>query len=216
MNASAVSTILKEGMIVNTRLDNSNAWYYNILCKSKGNKVSVRLLDSYVQNVIMPGSTIVLKYSNEYFQYLFEGTVSEITVNDPAHVVVQVNKAEELINTRAFPRYDLYFTAQIKPLWRDVPFFCITSNIGLGGIAFLSQHQFDYGEENDVSIYLPNRQIIHAFGKVIRKCSRGNLFDYSMQFMEIDEVNSGLLSAYLQSIEEEWARLKLDNKKNKE
>ena len=210
LNAASASSFLKEGTIINTRIGSNSVWYQNIVFKSDGNIVCIRLLDSYLGNMIMPGTGFAIKQTNEYFEYLFEGVVTGIKADFPAYVTIYVNKADEIINTRVFPRYDTYLASNIRPYWDESPYFSIVTNISLGGVAFVSRHQFDYGEECDVSIYLPGSRMILCKGKVIRRNIKSDYTDYSMQFTEMNEDNSNYLSDYLESLGVKIEKLKSD------
>ena len=209
MNAASVSTILKEGTIIYTRLGSNpnGAWYQNIVCKSESSTVCIPLIDTYLQSLIMIGTSISLKFGNEYFEYLFEGVVSNIKVDYLGLITVNVNKAEERINTRAYPRYDIYLASTISPLWSETPYFCIVTNLSFIGIAFASKYQFDSGEECDSSIYLPNHKIIRSKGKIVRKSVFNNIIEYGIHFTELTEENSCLLSDYLTELDEDKVRL---------
>jgi hypothetical protein len=208
LNAAAVSSILKEGMIILTRQGTNYAWYENIIYKCDRNSVYLALIDSYIDHAVMPGSQMTVKYANEFFEYLFEGTVSEIHLDAPRYISVKIIKAEEMINTRTFPRYDTAVPAKIRSSWSEADQYAIVTNVCLGGMAFLSKYSFDYGEECDVYIYLPGSVQVCARGKVIRRAEKNNFIDYSMQFTDMDESNNNLLSHYISSLEEKCSRMR--------
>lgn len=208
MNAEVVSSILEEGMIISSKLPPSNAWYYNIVCKCSDSQVCILLVDGYVRNTISQDSNIVLKFANEYFEYLFEGRITAITPGNPGFVHIQVNRAEELVNTRMFPRYDVNLGIHIKPLWKDEGLFSVLTNLSLGGIAFVCKNQFDYGEECEISIYLSDNRTVSAKGKIIRRSLKGEMFDYSMQFIEMIEEDSNLLADYIEDLEQQWEKMR--------
>ncbi len=202
MVIKSVLSVLKEGLIVSTRFSKSSTWHQNIIYKVKNNLVYTALTESYLENIIMLGSNMVIKYSNEYFEYIYEGVVSDISTESPAHIVLQINKSEEVINTRAFPRYDIYLAANIRPLEDPCPYFSIATNISLSGMAFAARYEFDYSEENGFNLLLPSQQKICAKGKIIRKSAKKDYFDYSMQFTDMDDANSTMLLSYLKRLEE--------------
>jgi hypothetical protein len=197
LNTTVIKYILKEGLLVNTRLGPGNVWYNNIIYKVDDTHIVLSLIDSYLENIIMLNSHLELKYANEFFEYVFEGIVVDINPKHPRSVTVLVKKAEELVNTRFFPRYDTYIASTIKNLWDDVWHFSIVNNICLGGMAFICKHELNYGEEIDICIYLPNVEVICTRGKVLRKRYTNNLFNYSLQFIQMDEGGSIRLSNYL-------------------
>lgn len=209
MNSAAASSILKSGIIIGTKLTPNSTWYSNIIYDSEGNILRIPLTEEYLKNYILVGSTITLKHTGEYYEYLFEGIISNIDTSvHPALLTININTIEELINTRAFPRYDTHLASTVRPAWDEKPHFCIATNICLGGMAFISKSNFDYGEESEVYIYLPENLIAYAKGKVIRKSARHGYMDYSMQFIEMTEDNSNLLSSYIATLDSEMQRLK--------
>lgn len=209
MNAVSVSAILHTGSVISTKIGANNIWYRNIVYKCEDNMVSIALIDNYMENLIMPGTKMVLKQTNECFEYIFEGVVSNIQMEVPTQIWVHVNKAEEIINTRVFPRYDTYLASDIKPVCDEKKYFSIVTNISLGGIAFASSHIFDYGEECDVSIFMSREKTVLCRGKVIRRNNKGDYIDYSMQFVDMDEINNNLVSDYLETHGKNIERLKL-------
>ena len=194
-------------MLVSTKLGNSSAWYNNILYKVEDSKLTLSLKDSYLENTIVLNSHFNIKFTNEFFEYIFEGIVIEINPIPPSYVKVLIKKADELVNTRFFPRYDTYIASTLKMLWNDNLYFSIVNNICLGGMAFVCDHEMDYGEEAEVCVYIPDIETICTRGKVIRKSHKNNLFSYSMQFIQMDEANSIRLSNYLTSIDEQNSNL---------
>lgn len=207
MNAEAVSAILKEGSPVSTKIGAHPAWYRNIVYKSEGNLVYLSLIDRYLENAVFSGSSISIKYFNEFFVYLFTGVIYNIYAGNPGYVVVQITECEEIINTRLSPRYDIYLPASLKPDWDNLQHFSIITDLSYGGMAFFCSHRFDCNDEIWVDAYLPFNQIFHTKGKVIRRNIKGSVIDYSMQFTEINEENCGLLSKFFARLDAENAVL---------
>ncbi len=208
MNPESASSFLKPGTIVNTRVGSNSIWYRNIVYSCQGAEVCLGLTDSYLENIIMPGMKFSIKLTGEYFEYIFEGSVTGIKSYHPARIFIQVGRAQEVINTRAFPRFDAYLSSSLRPLWDSTSHFCITTNISLGGIAFVTKCSYECGDELEVYIFLPGGKLINCNGKIIRKSVRGELVDYNMQFIEMDEENSNILSDYIEYLDESLTKLK--------
>lgn len=202
MNLELLLPLLKEGTVVGTRLGTSYAWYQNIIYKNNGDNVYLSIIDSYLENAIMLGTNIYLKFTTELFQYIFEGIVTDINLEFPKLINVRINRGEELVNTRSFPRYDAYIPMNIKSVWDQTFNFSIITNISLIGIAFISKSQFEYGEGCDASVYLPGNKILEVKGKLVRKTNKGNFIEYGMQFEEMTEQSSLLLSDYFNKLGE--------------
>ncbi len=207
MNVEAVSAILKEGSPVSTRIGAGPAWYRNIIYKSEGNFVYLSLIDRYLENIVIAGTHISIRFFNEFFVYLFSGIVHTIYGGHSGYVTVQITDAEEIINTRLSPRYDTYLPANLKPEWDNLSYFSIITDISYGGMAFMCTHRFDYSEDVDATVYLPLHHIFQAKGKVIRRNIKSGIIDYSLHFIEIDEENCGLISRYFSRLDAENAAL---------
>jgi hypothetical protein len=207
LNVESVSAILKEGMAVSTKLGSGMTWCRNIVYKSERNCVCLALIEQYLENIIIPGSTISIKYVDEYFIYLFEGTIINISASYPPYLTVRITNAEEIINSRLSPRYDVYMAADLKPGWDDTSYFAVITDISFGGLAFICNLKLDYNEELEITAYLPKGLKINTKGKIIRKTIKNNVIDYSMQFIEINESNCNLLSKYFSSLESEISLL---------
>jgi len=207
MNVEAVSSILKEGSPVSTKIGSGPAWYRNIVYKSEGNLIHLSLIDRYLENAVITGTHISIKFFNEFFVYLFNGIIHNIYAGYPGYVIVQITDAEEIINTRLSPRYDIYLSANLKPEWDSIFYFSIITDISYGGMAFMCTHRFDYSEEVEVTAYLPFNQVFQTNGKVIRRSIKSGIIDYSMQFIEISEQSCGLLSKYFARLDAENAAL---------
>lgn len=202
LNVEAVSVILKEGALIGTRLDNNLSWCGNIVYKSEGRIVYISLVDRYLEDAVVPGRLISIKYINEYFIYLFEGTIIRISAEYPSYAAVRVTLAEEVINSRLSPRYDVHLTASLKPVWDGDSYSTIVTDISFGGTAFICSNRFDYNEELDIDIRLNDNQFIKTRGKIIRKIIKNKTAEYSMQFSDMDESNYKTLSLYFSQLEE--------------
>ncbi|NJD04129.1 MAG: PilZ domain-containing protein [Ruminiclostridium sp.] len=207
MNVEAVSAILKEGSPVSTRIGSGSAWYRNIVYKSENNFVHLSLIDRYLENIVIVGTQISIKFFNEFFVYVFSGIIHNIYAGYPGYVIVQITDAEEIINTRLSPRYDIYLPANLKPEWDSIFFFSVITDISYGGMAFMCSHRFDHSEEVQVMAYLPLNQVFQTKGKVIRRNIKNGIIDYSMQFTEISEQSCGILSKYFARLDAENAAL---------
>lgn len=214
MKSNSVLSVLKEGSIISTRFGTRNTWYPNTVCRIKNNHVYIPLIQSYLQNIIMPGSDLIIKYTCDHFEYIFEGVVCEIVADYPSYVVLKINKSEEIMNSRYFQRYDTYLASSVRPNGGTDFIFSIIINISLTGIAFISKHEFDYSEDNEVGILIPGRQKIYGKGKIIRKSAKEHYFEYSMQFTDMDDLNNNILSDYLTQLETDVLNLLEDYEHN--
>lgn len=201
MNLNKVPSILKKGVMISTMLDSSYVWQKNVVEEAESNIVYISLLDCYVSSLIMQGIEMTLKYTTEYYEYIFQGIVSSISLNNHGHVAVTVNKIEEKINTRAFTRYDIYLPSNIKLESGKTSYFSIVTNISLKGMSFTSNHEFNYDDKCSVAIHLPDMVKLDLCGSIRRKIFKGSFVDYGMHFYKIPDSTAKNLSNYIMTLE---------------
>jgi hypothetical protein len=214
MTSVFVPSILNEGTVVGTRLENCVTWYQNIVYRIKNNIVDIALIDGYIRSLIMPGMVMALKLTNEYFEYIFEGTVLNINLEYPSFITLQITKTDELINSREFPRFDIYIPSYIKSSWSEASYFSILTNLSLTGTAFRSKGHFDCGEECTAAIFLANNSHVKVKGKIVRISTKTPAWDYSIHFTDMVEDSSNLIYSYFMCLDEKAKQLQADFFKN--
>jgi c-di-GMP-binding flagellar brake protein YcgR len=202
-------TILKEGVVVYTRLSASNVWHQNIVYKVENNSVSLALIPGYLESIIMTGQTLTIKLTNEDIEYLFIGHISEIRPHFPSLITVDIKNIKDLKNCRVFPRYDVYVAASIKSENSDDDHFAIIHDISLSGMAFYSKKNFSIASEQlNLTIFLPNKNIIVAKGTVTRKMTYDSYIDYGMSYTDMQEENNNSLYDFFSMLEVEKSKLR--------
>ncbi|NLL07242.1 MAG: PilZ domain-containing protein [Clostridiaceae bacterium] len=209
MRNDLLYTILKEGVVVYTRLSASNFWHQNIVYKVENNSVSLALIPGYLESIIMTGQTLTIKLTNEDIEYLFIGHISEIRPHFPSLITVDIKNIKDLKNCRVFPRYDVYVAASIKSENSDDDHFAIIHDISLSGMAFYSKKDFSIASEQlNLTIFLPNKNIIVAKGTVTRKMTYDSYIDYGMSYTDMQEENNNSLYDFFSMLEVEKSKLR--------
>lgn len=208
LDALAVSAILNEGMLVSVRLGSGAAWHGNIIYEVSNSTIRIAYIDKFMKVDAIPGRPAWIKFSNDYFVYYFSGIVKSINTVPPEYVCIKIDTAEEIINNRLFPRYDVKLRASLKPVWDDEVYHSTVTDLSYGGAAFICAHKFDSNEHLEMSLSLPGNITVKVTGKVIRrKCSQSTIADHAVQFIECDNVNSRLLSEYFSKLEDETSEI---------
>ncbi len=201
--------LLKEGTLVYTKLSTSSIWHQNIVYKLENKTVTVALLTGFLENIIMPGQNITIKLTNEDMEYLFMGTIEEICPQFPSHVKINIESIKDLKNSRVFPRYDVYLAANIKYENSDEEYFAIIHDISLTGMAFYSRDIFNINNKQlNITIYLPDKNIILAKGNVNRKIDFQTYTDYGLHYTDMQEENNNSLYAFFSILEEDKSKIK--------
>ncbi|HOM01850.1 MAG TPA: PilZ domain-containing protein [Acetivibrio sp.] len=211
MKKDIVSKVLKEGMVVNTKLKNGSIWIQNIVYRVEKHMISIALINEYLENIIMLGQTMTVKYSSEHSEILFEGEIVKIRPEYPSYITIDIKDVKEIKNTRVFPRYDVYLGATVKFPDSAEERFVIIHNISFVGMAFYSKEHFEIDcDELDFSIFLPNKKSINTRGKINRKSPKSDFADYGLQYTAMTEDSNSILSGFFNSVEDKKTKLKDD------
>jgi hypothetical protein len=204
-----MSKVLKEDMVINTRLSSSNIWIPNVVYKVENHTVTVGLLSEYLENIIMLGQNMTLKVSSSKTEFLFEGEIVGINPDFPSYVTIKIRDIKKLKNIRTEPRYDVYLGSVVKPATSGEECFAIVHNISLMGMAFYSRDDYKIGDQIfEFSICLSDSKTVKAIGKVTRVSLKEHFSDYGFQFTETNEKNNMLISDLFNSIEDEKDKLR--------
>jgi len=208
LNASSVKAILNEGMMVGVSLGSNAPWHGNVIYRLNGSTIQIAYIDKFMRGIAVIGCPVSVKYSNDYFIYYFCGLVNDISKEPLEYVSIKIDSAEEIINNRLFPRYDVKLVALIKPLWDDEVYSCTVTDLSYGGAAFICEHRFDGNEQLEMTLFLPSSVTVKLTGKVVRrKCSHSTIIDHAIQFIECDTTNNKLLSEYFSQLDEEVSNI---------
>lgn len=204
LNPSVVSSLLREGMMVGVRIGTGEPWHGNIIYAVNGSKVKLAYIEKFMKDSAVPGNNVWVKYSNDYYIYYFSGKVDKLVSEPSESVVVELENAEEMINNRLFPRYDVRLSATIKPVWDNDTYECTVTDLSYGGAAFICEHKFESNEYIEMALHLTNGQTVNVSGKVIRRrSSMGDLTDHAAQFIECNNKENRQLAEYFAQLEEE-------------
>lgn len=204
LNASIVPAVLKEGMMIGVRIGRDSPWHGNIVYEVAGDTVRIAYMDKFMKSLAVSGCPVWVKYSNDFFIYYFHGKVKSISSDYPEYVLIKLETAEEMINNRLYPRYDVRLEADIRPVWDNESYKAVITDLSYGGAAFMCEHKFESNENIEMLIYLPDTEPAKVTGKVIRRRNSGSSqTDHAAQFIECDNASNKQLCEYFKKLENE-------------
>lgn len=208
MNASIVPAVLREGMMVGVRIGQNTPWHGNIIYEVTDNTIRIAYIEKFMKSKAVSGCPVWVKYSNDYFIYYFHGHITEISSASPEYVMIEIDIAEEMINNRLFPRYDVWLEASLRPVWDTETYSAVITDLSYGGASFICEHKFDNNENIDMVIYLPDTEPAKVTGKIIRRRNRGGpQTDHAVQFIECDNISNRQLREYFEKLENETSEI---------
>lgn len=208
LNTGAYTAILGEGMMVGIKVGPDATWHGNVIYNVRNSSIRVAYIEKFMKGVALPGCPVLIKYSNDNFFYYYSGRITDMHLEAPGFITISIDNAEEILNNRLFPRYDVRLEAMLKSVWDDEVHTCTVTDLSYGGAAFVCSHSFDYNEQVEMSLRLPGNNILKVTGRIVRrKSSLIADIDHAMQFIECDAVNNKLLSEYFSQLEREVSNI---------
>ena len=203
MSKKNISSILRKGSSISTRIGLGIKWQENTVHKSTDDSITTYLLKSYVDNAILPGEKFYLKYSDGYYEYLFDGVVSNVSANSPGYIDINISNYEKHVNARNFKRYNIFIPSNIKSVTEKTSFFSIITNISMSGLSIITNHKLQKNTETEILLKLSNSNNLNLMGKITRICKKNNIIEYGLEFSKVDKQTKKKLLNYLVALEED-------------
>jgi len=207
LNKSCISKLILPGSLISVRIGNDLTWSNNIVLDCSDEGIDIPLTADLMKSCILVDTCIIIKFKNEFFEYLIHGPISKIELCGSPFIKVHSLDIFENINNRVFPRHDVYLPATIS-IGSDDTYFCKVLNISLGGIAFLLDKEIPNFTDCEVNIFLNDKNTIFSKGIILRCFPQAEMLKYSMQFTFMNEEDSNCLYSFLYSIDNSYNELR--------
>lgn len=207
MYGISIGEVILPGSLISIRVADDNAWSLNIAYRCDGDLLDVPLTQDIVKWCLFINSKVIVKFKNEQNEYLLQGFVSKIDISSLPYIRVKIIDCQQNTNNRMFPRRDVMFPASVT-VPSNKTYFCIVSNISLGGVSFLVDQDIPTENECELSICLDSNETIYAKGIVIKNRYRGIIYEFRMQFTYMNEEHSTVLHNCMHHIEESFDTLR--------
>ncbi len=200
MNKSCISKLILPGSLISIRIGYSHIWHNTIVCRFNDSGLDIPLTSDLVKSCPFKDISAIIKFKNEYFEYIIHGIVTKVELCGSPFIRIQPLDIYGNINNRVFPRHDVYLPATVS-ISNDNTYFCTVSNISLGGIAFLLDKEIPSAIECEANIILNEKTSIFSKGIILRCSPQASLLEYSMQFTFMNEDDSNNLYEFLYSLD---------------
>ena len=199
VNNICISKLIIPGSLVSFRISKQASWTLNIVSKCGGDTINLPLSADLMKACLFIGTNVDIKYNNDYFEYIINGSIVKIELSGSPYIKVKINKIVENVNHRFFPRLDVCLPAAICSA--DNTFYCNVTNLSLGGTAFLIDKEISLNSTCEINILLEYNSSVYARGTILRSSKEDSLHKYSMMFTFMEEENSNRLYSYLYNLE---------------
>lgn len=206
MNSACISKLIIPGALISFRIFNQTVWSLNIVSQCSGDTLNIPLTNDLMKACLFTNTNVEIKYRNEYFEYNIKGVISKIELSASPYINVKIDHVAANLNHRVFPRLDVCLPATLTN--GNESYYCSTSNLSLGGVAFLMDREIPVNTCCEINILLEDSSSVYAKGEILRMSREDSLYKYSMMFNFMEEENSNRLYSYLLSLEDSYSSLR--------
>jgi hypothetical protein len=134
-----------------------------------------------------PGDHIVLNFSQGDEVYVLSGNITSIDSVDPLEFVLNVKKIDKLKDLRKLERFCVSLKADIKMIGVTETRFGIVKNLSLAGAKINCKDDIMMEDTVEITIRLDKVNKCIFKGRVVRKNTIDNYFEYGMEISEMTE-----------------------------
>ena len=207
MSSVDITYTLFPGALISIKVEHNICWTLNIVIQSTEDYIDLPFTPDMVNEHLMIGSSVLIKYGNEYFEYIISAKVINITLGTLPHFRVKITRINDAINQRALPRQDVHLPVEVLNEKIGL-IYGVTSNISLCGICICTNNLLSQDEVYDISLNTLNDGTIYFSGNIVRSGQVGPFLMYSILINYIDVDNSNKLSCLLFSLNKSFDNLR--------
>ncbi|MGE5473498.1 MAG: PilZ domain-containing protein [Ignavibacteriales bacterium] len=184
-------SIISSGELIRTKFDKTE-WISNVTYNISDNYIQVELTQDYINKLIMVGDSVKCKVSTAQNEYVLDGIVDKIEIEDLKIMTIKVININKFENTRQNSRYDAYIISKIT-VNREPAIFSVVTSLSTSGISVASKSELQSDSEAFVEVFVDSGNTIRFYGKVVRKAINENGYEYGIKFKQLDEQNEHIL-----------------------
>lgn len=144
-----------------------------------------------------PGDHIVLNFLQGDEAYVISGDITSIDSVDPFEFVLNVKKIDKLKDLRKNERFSVSLKSDLKMIGVSETRFGVVKNISLSGAKINCKDDIMMEDIVDITIRLDKVNKSNFKGRVVRKNTIDNFFEYGMEISEMTETNSKSLYHFI-------------------
>lgn len=190
-----LQSIISSGELIRTKFDKTE-WISNVAYNVSDNYIQVELTQDYINKLIMVGDTVKCKISKPQNEYVLDGIVDNIEIEDLKVMTIKVLHINKFENTRQNSRYDAYIISKIT-VNRKPSVFSVVTSLSTSGISVVSKSELQNDSEAFVEVFVDSGNTMRFYGKIVRKSITENGYEYGIKFKQLDEQNQQILVSIL-------------------
>ncbi|MGE5328600.1 MAG: PilZ domain-containing protein [Deltaproteobacteria bacterium] len=186
-----LNKIISAGALIRTKFDKTE-WISNVIYKIFNDIIQIELTQDYINKLIMQGNQVKCKVTTSETEYVIDGIVENIEIDDSRIISIKVLNINRFENARQNNRYDAYIISKIT-VNRETAIFSIVTSLSNSGISVLSKSELELNSDAFVELFIDSGNTIRFYGNIIRKLLTENGYEYGIKFKQLDQENQDML-----------------------
>jgi len=193
-----IKNIVSPGALIRTKFDKTE-WISNVVNTVSGSCIQVDLSQNYVNKLVMVGDAVKCKVSTPQTEYVLDGIVDNITIEDSNILSIKIENISKFDNTRRNDRYDAYIISKIT-VNRDPAVFSVVTSLSTSGISVVSKSELLNNSDAFVEVFVDSGNTIRFYGNIVRKTFTENGYEYGIKFKQLDQQNDNMIHSILENL----------------
>lgn len=192
--------VLVPGLLIETKFSNSSRWISNIIESVNDDVICIPLSEEYLNENILSNDSIIIEYIDSIHQYIINGTIINIDLNNTQTMTIKINDFATYKNKRNSSRYNTSLGASINLNSNSTSSVAIVTNISMTGICFICKKEFEMGEIISIDVLSTTNNMLKFKGKIVRtkQCDYGK--EYAIELDKTSEIAQNI-SVLVKNIE---------------
>ena len=144
--------IIKSGMIVRTKQQNSSDWVVTEVLNVYGRLIEVELVKEYLASVLMIGDILDCQMTDNKNIYIMTAKVYNVKFASRS-VILKIETINIIDNKRDYKRYNVYLSGTFRKIKEIYENYCVILNISLEGISIITRSELKKDDTIELVTY---------------------------------------------------------------
>ncbi|TYQ13331.1 UNVERIFIED_CONTAM: PilZ domain-containing protein [Acetivibrio alkalicellulosi] len=197
------TSVFKKGAIISIKHRSIFEPFLSIIQKVEGNKIFFKISDIFIKNNVLKGDYLSCHVMQDHYEYVFYGMITDIDINYPWFVEVELENIKKFKNNRKSKRYLVNFQSKIIPQNLNGGIYAIIKNISMTGVSTIFKENISKESLINVTVSASiNKTLdLEFIARVTRVIKREIYNEYGLEITKIDDKNKDILEKLIYSLE---------------
>lgn len=198
--------VIKAGMIVRTKQQNSSEWVVTGVINVYGNFIEIEHVEGYLKSVLMIGDILDCQKIDDKYIYIMTAEVYNVKFASRS-VILKIKTIDIINNKREYKRYDVYLSGSFCKIDDIYENYCVVLNISLGGISIVTRGKLEKDDNIELVMYNKKSHIITSECVVKWVKRNDSNYYYGLSITNMDERSKSLYQNFIRILRRKEIKL---------